>query len=260
MQTITTSTDPMDDIHLQLGDDALSWKEVLSQLQVFGRLKPFLQELASQKVLLDEVRSRMDLELDPAALDAAIIEFRSQRNLTDDDLFKAWLASEQLDYANFRMRMYFSCKLKLLKQRIAEPDLESEFEQQRTSLEQLELSYLISKNEQEAQQFAEQLRSGAASFEGLAAQEAANPDVAVKASSAPLMRALLPQDLRAVLDDAAPDQLLGPIQKDDRWILARINAIHPAQLDTAMENRLSNQLFKRWLQQRLTGYSVRLAP
>lgn len=260
MQTINASTNQTDDVHLQLGDDSVSWKEVLSQLQVFGRLKPFLQELASQKVMLEEVRERIDLELDPAELDASITEFRQQRKLTDDDLFKTWLASEQLDYPGFRMRMYFSCKLKRLKQRIAEPELEAEFERQKQSLEQIELSYLICKKEQDAKRFAEELRAGSTSFEALAAQQAANPDVSAKEHATPLTRAWLQEDLRAVLDNASTQELVGPIQKDDRWILARINAVIPAQLDEATENRLSNQLFKRWLQQRLSGYSIRVGP
>jgi len=241
-----------------LEEETISWQEVLSQLQAFGRLKPFLLELASQKVVLDEMRSRMDIELDPASLDAAITKFRSQRNLDDDELFETWLKSEQIDYPGFRIRMYLSCKLKLLKQRIAEPNLKDEFERQKPSLERLELSYLICKSEQEAHQFAEQLRSGSNSFEALADQEVANSDVSVKVSTSPLMRAWLPEDLRAVLDDAAPQELLGPIQKNDSWMIARINSILPAELDTAMEHRLSNQLFRRWLQQRLSDYSVRL--
>lgn len=249
-----------DDLHLQLGDDSISWREVLSQLQVFGRLKPFLQELASQKVLLDEIRTRTDLELDPALLDAAITDFRSQKRLQDETAFQAWLQAEQLDYPSFRMRMYFSCKIKLLRQRIAEPDLEQEFERQSSALERLELSYLICHNEHDAQRFAEQLRSGQADFETLIRQEVGNPEVTIKADSAQLMRSWLPEDLRAVLENAQPEELVGPIHKDERWFLARVNRITPAELDQNTRNRLSNQLFKRWLQERLSGYSIKFSP
>jgi hypothetical protein len=259
-QTTSTGQQLPDDIHLQLGDDSISWRDVLGQLQVFGRLRPFLQELASQKVLLDEIRTRTDLELDPAMLDAAITDFRTQKSLQDETAFQAWLQAEQLDYPSFRMRMYFSCKVKLLKQRIAEPGLEQEFERQHNALERIELSYLICRKELDAQRFAEQLRSGQADFEALARQEVGNPEVTIKADSAPVMRAWLPGTLRAVLDHAQPLELVGPIQQDERWILARINQITPAELDPSTRNRLSNQLFKRWLQSRLSGYSIRFLP
>lgn len=249
-----------EDVFLKLGDEQISWKEVLSQFQAFGRLRPFLQEIASQKVLLDEIRSRTDLELDPASLDEAVTQFRKQKKLTDEETFKNWLATEQLDYPAFRTRIYFNAKLKLLKQRITAPDLNSEFERQQPSLDKLELSYLICKEENQALQFAEQLRTEAISFEALESQQAANPDVNVKASSTPLLRAWLPDDLRRALEDASPHSLEGPIQQGDYWITARIDNIIPAELDEAVENRLSNELFKRWLQQKLAGYQIRVAP
>lgn len=248
-----------DGLRLRLGDEILPWSDILRQLQVFGRLRPFLQEVVCQKIILDEIRSRVDLELNPVDLDAEITQFRARRRLVDDSSFKDWLLAEQLDYQSFRARVYLGCKLKLLKARIADPDLSAEFECQSNSLEQIELSYLACRSEADANRFAGQLQvTDQSGFEMLASQEAANPDVAVQASATPLARVLLPEYLRSALGAAAVGELVGPIQMGDRWILARINSIIPAVLDEKNRNRLTNQLFKRWLQDRLSEKLVSL--
>ena len=53
---------------LHINDFTFSFTDVLSQLMLFGKLQPFLQEFASQHVIVQEINSRNDLEVDSAEL------------------------------------------------------------------------------------------------------------------------------------------------------------------------------------------------
>ena len=41
------------DTHISIDDKAIGWTEILGQLQLFGKLRPFIQEVASQRVMLE---------------------------------------------------------------------------------------------------------------------------------------------------------------------------------------------------------------
>lgn len=246
------------DVQILIDGRPIPWQEVLGQLQLFGKLRPFVQDIVSQRVLIQEVASRSDLDVDPVELDQTMLEFREKRNLVAEEALQTWLKQEQIDYQGFRSRMYFSLKVRKLKQRIAEPDLQTEFEARSSSLEQVVLSYLITSSYEAAASWHEQLQSGATSFQKLAAQEGANGDVKVKAPASPVRRSWLPKELQEVLLSAAPLELHGPLGIAEQWMVIQLERVIPPCLDERLERQLSDELFNRWLREKLSGVHIQL--
>lgn len=254
-----TSTTGNPDVQILIDGKAIPWQEVFGQLQLFGKLRPFIQDIASQRILMQEVAARTDLEVDPVELDQRILEFREKKSLSEEEALRVWLQQEQIDYQGFRSRLYFGLKVSKLKQLIAEPDVQREFETRSDSFERLELSYLVSPSFETAQNLGQQLHSGTTSFEALAGQVTLNGEYKVKAPAAPVRRSWLPKELQEVLQSASPLELHGPLAIGEQWMVFRLERMIPANLDERLKRQLTDELFNRWLRGKLSGLHIRLS-
>lgn len=254
-----SSTTRNPEVQVLIDGRPIPWRELFGQLQLFGKLRSFVQDIASQRLLMEEVASRSDLEVDPVELDQAMLEFREKRNLLSEETLQTWLKQEHIDYQGFRSRLYFSLKLRKLKQRIAEPDLQQEFESRSSSFEQVELSYLISASYEPLATWHELLQSGATTFHNLSAQEAANEDLKIKAPAAPVRRSWLPKELQEVLLSAEPLEIHGPLAIGEQWIVFRLERVISPCLDERLERQLTDELFGRWLREKLSGLHIQLS-
>lgn len=248
------------DAHISFDGKAIGWTEILGQLQLFGKLRPFIQEVASQRVMLEEFRSHNDLEVNSGDLDQAIFDYRRTRNLNSEEAFQSWLAQEGLDYNNFKSRLVFKLMAKKLRQKIVAPDLQKEFEDQKNSLEQVWISYVTTDDAAKATSFVERLRSGDTTFSDLAGEPDLMPSegIRVKVAERPVIRRWLPKELQPVLESASPGELLGPIAMGKQWIVIRVDNIESAQLDAQAEALLGDAIFKRWMQQKISSHNIRL--
>lgn len=249
-------------IQLQIDGNPVPWEEVINQLQLFGKLLPFIQDITSQRILLKEISSRSDLEVDPVELDQEINRFREKQDLAEDDRLKLWLQNERIDYQGLRTRTYLKLKIKKLKTLIAAPDIAKEFQARTKSLEQVVISYLLTADSHTAQDLKEQLMQGSITFQSLSARpsdQSGTPDrVTVKASAPPVRRSWLPKELQAILENASVAQLHGPIAIRDQWIVFQIDQVTPSVLDSRLERQLTEDIFNRWLRQKLGETNISL--
>lgn len=257
--TVTeSSTGDNPDAQITINGKALPWQEVFGQLQLFGKLRPFIQDIVSQQILMQEVAARSDLDVDPAELDQRILEFREKQKLTEEEAMRTWLQREQIDYQGFRSRIYFNLKLRKLKQCITEPDLQAEYAARASSFEQVELSYLISSTHEAAASWHEQLQSGTTSFLNLESQAGTNADLKVKAPAAPIRRSWLPTELQKVLQSAKTFDIHGPLAIGEQWMVVRLERVIAPSLDERVERQLRDELFGRWLREKLSGLRIQL--
>jgi parvulin-like peptidyl-prolyl isomerase len=74
-----------------------------------------------------------------------------------------------------------------------------------------------------------------------------------------LSRGTMPDILRAAVDLASPGELVGPLEIEGRWGLFRVEQVLPASLeDPQLKQALQNELFEKWLAQKLQRLSVKL--
>jgi parvulin-like peptidyl-prolyl isomerase len=245
---------------LAVDGQSISLGQVLRYLQLFGKLRPFVQEVVSQHVICQEIQKRNDLEVSTADFEQAVIDFRMKQKLTDAESFEQWLAAEGMNYAAFQNRVVLGFKLEKLKTKIAEPRLQNYFSQQQQALKQVELSCLITSDKSLAEQLQQKVLAGEASFDELVKSYAsveAHPAVSV--IRGPARQQQLPEGLREAIDAATPGELVGPIAMADRWCLFQVEQVIPAVLEGPLQRELEEQLFKQWLAEQVQQLSIQLA-
>ncbi|MEL7353865.1 MAG: hypothetical protein AAFN38_20755 [Cyanobacteria bacterium J06560_5] len=238
---------------LTINDREVSWTEVLGCMQLFGKLKPFLQAFVSQYVLLEEINHRDDLTVEPTDLLQAVMNFRVTRNLTEQADFQSWLASEYLDNATFQRRIALEMKMTLLKERLTAPNLDAYFEAHRESFTELKFSCLVMKDEEIAHRLGAKLESGDCDFQTIAAEYAADgvgyrqQQVQIKA---------FPSAIRGQMCSAAVGDRVGPVFVNEVWSIFRVDERVSADLNEKVRDQIQTQLFAQWLKEKLKHLEV----
>ncbi|MBD2360609.1 peptidylprolyl isomerase [Anabaena minutissima FACHB-250] len=244
---------------LTIGQENVSLAQVLQYLQVSGRLVPFMQEIVSQHVLFQEMQQRQDLSVNHADLEQAIINFRLQQNLGQPEEFQNWMAMQGMDYPLFQTRMALKLKFEKLKELIAESNLETYFADNRSNLDSVDLSCVIVNNKDLAFKIYQQLSINQTDFEQVITEQNLTEDPTTYTMRGPSRLLRLPKDLREVITVSTPGQLCGPLQLGTRWCIFRIERWIPAVLEGNLKKELQEQLFRRWLLEKLKKMNVKLA-
>ncbi len=244
---------------LKINGEQISLERALGYLQVSGHLIPLMQELVSLHVLFKEVQQRQDLEISSADLEETIIDFRLKKKLTDSSKFEDWLAKQGMNREVFQTRMALRLKFDKLKERIAAPDLESYFEERKQELDLIVLSCIVVTDKELAFQLHQQLLDGKTNFEQISQEYSLTDIKDVSIIRGPTRRVRLPEELRGLINDAPPGQLVGPLEVGERWTIFQVEQIQPAKLEEPLKQELQNQLFQKWLQAQLKQLNVKLA-
>ena len=237
---------------LMIDGEPLSWTQMLGQMQLFGKLQPFLRETVSQYVLMREVQQRNDLPVESSEVIQEIVAFQARNNITDQEAFKVWLKRQNMNDVMFQQRIVMGLKLKQLRQKIAEPNVQSFFEEHRDSFDQITLSCLVSANEDTMNMLKERMMNGQDDWMQLAKEYGADSDNPVVYRSQMMQRRSLPTAARQPLMDAQIGEMVGPIQMKDGWAMFRMEEMMPAELND-MENTQASQRLRRQIETHLFG-------
>ena len=75
----------------------------------------------------------------------------------------------------------------------------------------------------------------------------------------PVSRGTLPDTIRAQIDAAQPGSLIGPLELEEKWGLFRVEEFLEASMDDAqLQQTLRNELFERWLSEKMQKMDVKL--
>ena len=240
---------------LTINEHPLPWEQILGQLQLFGKLQPFLRELVSQYVLIQEINTREGLTVNSADVVKEIIEFQQTHNLTDQHEFQNWLQHQNLDDAMFQQRIVLGLKLKQLRQQIAEPNLHPYFEAHRDAFEQVRLSCLFTAEEPLAHELKDQLAIHYGNFVQLANDYAASIPP-VRFLEQQVQRRSLPASARDSLASAAVGTIIGPVQIKGDWGILRLEEVIPAELSDRLKSQIEAQLFSQWLAEKIRSLNI----
>lgn len=163
---------------------------------------------------MQEVRLRGGLNLPPEEIAQLVLDFRSEHELIDAKDFRAWLASNSLNYETFRQRLLWNAALNQLKDEITQPQLPEVFLERKPFLDQVILSWLVV-DRQDAAKGLHQLLEAGTSFEQLVEERFQTDDEDASALETPLSRGEMPEELREAVDAAQPGAVLGPLALED---------------------------------------------
>jgi parvulin-like peptidyl-prolyl isomerase len=243
---------------LSIDDQPISLAQALQYLQTSGKLKAFLGDILRQHVIEQQLKNREDLEVNPALIEQAVIDFRLQRQLSDPKVFAEWLKSNGQDYTTFHASVAFGFKLETLKGQVTEPKLQEYFIERKLFLDRVVLSRILVNDRELAEELATQIEEGA-SFEQLAREYSIADDRVLNGMMGPVSRGVLPDRLRAAVDSASLGELIGPLELEGRWLLFRVEQFLPASLEDAqLKLALQNELFEQWIAKEIQTMNVKL--
>ena len=239
---------------LVIDQQPISLDQALGYLRVSGHLQPFLLEILHQHILVQAVKDQVSLS--SVELEQRLIEFRLDYQLIDADEFQQWLSDRGTDYETFRQQFIWEISVEALKEQICQPQLQTVFLQRKSSFDQVVLSWIEVDTEAEAQSLHQQLAAGT-EFEQLAAEYWRSQDDLTTLNEV-LTWEELAEELRAVIQEAQPGAVMGPIAIDDHWYLVRLEDWLPAELNDELKEHLTNEIFEQWLTEKVEAMTVQL--
>lgn len=231
--------------------------EALKYLQVSGKLQPFILEILRQNILEKELQTQEDLDISPAVIEQAVIDFRLEQQLTDPQKFQEWLSSNGLDYATFHKQVASSFKLEKLKAQITEPKLQEYFIERKIFLDRVVLSRIIVNDKELAEELKSQILEGSR-FEQLAQEYSVADDRILNGMMGAVSRGQMSDALRALIDLASPGEIIGPIEIEQWYCLFRVERFLPASLEGQLKQELQNQIFEQWLGDKMQKLTIKL--
>lgn len=243
---------------LTVDEQSITLRECLKYLQTAGKLQGFLGDILRQYLLEQEIANREDLDINPAVIEQAVIDFRLQQQLTDPKVFQEWLNRNGSDYSTFHNQIDSNFKVEKLKSVIADAKLQEYFIERKVFLDRVVLSRIIVENQELADELKSQIQEGT-SFEELAQEHSVADDRISNGMMGPVSRGTMPDLIRAAIDSAEPGDLVGPIEVEQRWALFRVEQVIPATLDNQqLRQTLQTELFERWLAEKIQKMTVKL--
>lgn len=198
--------------------------------------------------VLDEVIAQLPLE--PDQEDQLISAFCQKQKLNGDEELGAWLQQRRLSREDLRTIATAEERLHQWRQRCWGDQVETHFLERKLELDQVVYSLLRVSEPELAEELHQRLKGQEADFPELA-QFSKGPEKTNQGRIGPLPLAAAHELVASRLRVSQPGQLWPPFQAGDVWVVLRLEQWLPAQLDEAMQAKMVDELFQRWLQQRV---------
>ena len=245
-------------LFLTVDEQPLTLGQALRYLESSGKLESFLWEIIRQHVIEQELQVQQDLVISSDVIDQVVMDFRLENQLTSYESFQQWLASEKIDSATFRQRIASNLKLERLKTTVTEPNLQEYFIERKLFLDQVVLSRLVVEDQSLAQELKSQIVEEGATLEQLVQKYSVAEDRIFNGMMGAVSRGSMPDALRSAIDEANPGDLLGPLEIQGLWYLVRLEKFLSAALDEQLGQELQDELFEKWLDDRIQAMNVKL--
>jgi hypothetical protein len=180
---------------LLIDNQPLSLRQCLRYLQASGKLQAFIGDILRQYVLETEINTREDLNISPAMVEQAVVDFRLQQQLTDQKVFQEWLTRNGITYDIFHKQISNSFKLEKLKVVVTEPRLQEYFIERKLFFDRVVLSRIVVDTKEMAEELLSQIEEGA-SFEHLAREYSKGNERIANGMMGPVSRGTMPDTLR----------------------------------------------------------------
>jgi parvulin-like peptidyl-prolyl isomerase len=243
---------------LIVNEQTITKEEAVKYLQAAGKLSQFIGEILRQYIIEQEIKTRDDLEINPALTEQAIIDFRLKNELTQPQIFQQWLQANSTDYLTFQTSINLGFKIEKLKNIVTESKISEYFIERKIYLDRVIISRIIVENQELCEELKTQIEEGA-SFEQLAKEYSQAEERSMNGMMGAISRGSMPDIVRAAIDIAQDGQIVGPIELEGRYGLFRVEQFLPASLeDTQLKLALQNELFEQWLAEKIQKLTVKL--
>ena len=234
---------------IKVGDRTLTATELIDCLTRHQLMPRLIQEL-----LIDDAISSVELSKDEVAI--AHQTFCQKYQLATEADQETWRQQRGLSREAFEAVVLRDLKLEKYKAQTWETQVESYFLQRKTQLDRVLYSLIRTEDAGLAQELYFRIHDDGESFSDLARQYSEGQEAQTGGLIGPVELSVPHPTLAKMLSISQPNQLWSPTRIGEWFIIVRLEKFVPAQMDEAMRQRLSNELFGQWLQNQLKGTSI----
>jgi parvulin-like peptidyl-prolyl isomerase len=228
----------------RLSQHQISGEEVVGLLQQYGLLPQLQREL----IIDTELAS---VECTAEEIFSAYKTFYHEQQINSDEDRYIWLEQNNFSLAQFEQLIMRTIKLDRFKLENFANKVDSYFLQRKSQLDRASYSLLRVKDFHLAQELFFQIQASEATFAELAHQYSGGQEAENGGSIGPHELSIPHPTLAQKLRSLKAGELAYPIQILDWFAIVKLEKYLPAQLDDPMRIRLTDELYDRWLQEKL---------
>ena len=192
-------------------------------------------------------RSTAEISLTPEEQKLAYQQAFQQLNIDSDDKLNAWLKQQGMTLADLEKRAERSLKLAKFKQTTWGAKVNSAFLERKQQLDRVIYSLICTKDFCVAQELYFRVKEGEQSFDELAREYSQGPEAQTGGLIGPIEIGSVHPNLAKMLIASDVGQVQTPTVIGDWIVLVRLEKVLPVTLDEAMQQRLIDEAFTKWL-------------
>ena len=229
---------------LKIGEQTFVAEEIISLLQKY-QLMPQL----AREIIIDSAINNIVCSLEEQAKSCE--QFYQQQKLHSLQDRQAWLAKKGLSEQQLQEKVTRNWKIAQFQKQTWGHQIESYFLKRKAQLDKAIYSLLRIEDAGMAQELYCRLLEEEASFTELAQQYSQGAEARTGGKVGPVALSNLHPDLGKMLSVSKPGQLCPPSRLNNWYVIVCLEELIPAQLDSAMEQKLLQELWQIWLEEQL---------
>lgn len=186
--------------------------------------------------------------------------FLAQERIADLDSLNAWLQRQGISEQQMSQRLFRALQLEQFKQATFGPRVGPLYLERKASLDRVTYSLLRVKERAKALELHLRLQEEEDTFADLASTYSEGVEQQLNGLIGPMELGRINPVLAERLRISSPGQLWPPFEAEGWWVILRHERHLPAQLDTAMTQRLISEMYEQWIVEQVAAALQALQP
>jgi parvulin-like peptidyl-prolyl isomerase len=227
---------------LEINGGKFRAETLVEKIVSYGMMPQLVREMT-----LD--RSTTDISLTPEERNTAYQQAFQQLGIDTDEKLKAWLKQQGMTTADLERRAERALKVSKFKQATWGAKVNSAFLERKQQLDRVIYSLICTKDFCIAQELYFRIKEGEQSFDELAREYSQGPEAQTGGLIGPVEIGSINPDLGQKLRAGDVGQIQAPTAIGDWIVLVRLEKLLPVTLDAAIQQRLIDESFTKWLEE-----------
>lgn len=224
----------------KVGNQTITSAEVIPLLANYQLLPQLCREIIIDQAIVD-------VDCTPEEEKQAYVQFCERNQINSEAALKNWLKQQGMNQEQLQHLAVRKLKLEKFKQTTWSNQLESHFLKRKSDLDRVVYSLIRTQDAGIAQELYFRIQEAETSFSDLARQYSRGAEAQTGGLIGPTEINTPHPKIAQMLSASKPGQLWPPTRVGEWFVIVRLEKFLPSQLDEAMQQRLTNELFRTWL-------------
>lgn len=228
----------------KVGNQTITSEEVIPLLASYQLLPQLCREIIIDQAIVE-------VDCTPEEEKKAYVQFCERNQLTNETALQNWLKQQGITVEQLQHLAVRKLKLEKFKQATWSNQLESYFLKRKSDLDRVVYSLIRTQDAGIAQELYFRIQDQETSFSELAREFSKGAEAQTGGLIGPTEINTPHPKIAQMLSASKPGQLWPPTRVGEWFVIVRLEKFLPAQLDEPMQQRLTNELFRNWLNQQV---------